>query len=817
MLAEAVDNEYYAAVFNASEDAVLIVDGSHLVDCNHAAVELLKCPSRAELLQMHPVDFCLAATPAGGDWRGLAEDHVAQAHACGSHRFDWPIRDREGREFYCEIRLRRFDWRGRTLLRATLHDRGQRSAAEQRSYAYFKSLFDNSPEGIVIIDDRDWIIDANPAFERMFQHPRGELVGRDLNDFIVPEARREEAAKYSQRARDGVTDEIGDTIRRRKDGSEVRVSIMGAPVFIDGKQIGACGIYRDMTSHFRNRARLREIEQRLCAVVENLPVILFMLDRNGIYTLSQGLGLKALGRQPEDNVGRSIFDVYANQPQLLEGFRQALAGRSWVGQHPIAQRVFETQFSPFRDADGKLTAVIGLARDATENLEIKRRLQHMTHHDVLTGLPNRTLFRERVEAAISNAAQANTSFAILLVELDHFKKINDSLGHAAGDRVLRTVAEHLANAMRATDTVARVGGDEFAVLVPHVPSARQVTIIARKLLSALAEPIPEKDMQLNMSASLGISLYPNDGRDTDTLLGNADAAMHQAKETERGSYRFFSPKMNNGALESLLLSNNMHAGLQREEFLLHYQPVIELASGNITGFEALVRWHHPERGLISPVEFIPIAEETGFITALGEWVLTEACRQMRQWLRGAPAALHMAVNLSAKQFRDCGFVERIGTTLAETGLAPEQLLVEITESTMLPNPDHTRDILGRFSAMGMPIAVDDFGTGYSSLAYLREFAVDYLKIDRSFVSNLPDEESASTIVNTIIAMAQNLGLKVIAEGVETPEQLAFLRKSGCDAAQGYYLGMPMPAAEAEAFLAANKWSRDIAQPVRLQQ
>ncbi|HET7371636.1 MAG TPA: diguanylate cyclase, partial [Gammaproteobacteria bacterium] len=657
---ESLDLDIYAAVFDASGDAIIIQDGVRFLDCNAAAVELLRYPSKAALLRAHPADFSPTLQPEGGESRTLAAEHIALAVERGTHRFDWMHRDRDGREFYCEVWLATFDWRGRRLIRATIRDISERKEAERQAAeinrAYFKSLFDSTPQGIVILDNHDLIVDVNPGFEELFQHSRDDLVGCDLHECIVPEYLREEAASLSQRALSGATDALEETVRMRKDGSEVHVSILGAPVLLDNLRLGVCGIYRDMTPQWEAREQLRQSEERLRAVVGSLPVVLFTLDRKGVFTMSEGLGLKALGQTPARAVGKTLLDLYPDQPQLYAAFQAALDGESQTVTHEQAHAAFEAQFSPLTDAAGDVTGVLGLARDVTETREIKRRLEHMAHHDVLTGLPNRALFRDRVEAAMRRARRKRLPFAMLFVDLDRFKTINDSLGHAIGDRVLRTVAARFTDVLRASDTVARLGGDEFAVLVEEVDSPHGAAVVAQKLLEALAKPIPEEDLQLSTSASVGISLYPNDGADADTLLRNADAAMYDAKQT-RNNYQFFSAEMNESALESLMLSNNMRLALDRGEFLLHYQPLIDLHSNAITGCEALVRWNHPERGLVPPMEFIPIAEETGLITPLGEWVIGAACRQARAWLDEGHRNLRMAVNLSAKQFRNWHFVD----------------------------------------------------------------------------------------------------------------------------------------------------------------
>ncbi|HET6724810.1 MAG TPA: EAL domain-containing protein [Gammaproteobacteria bacterium] len=680
MSQEQHDLDLYTAIFNASGDAIIIQDGVRFMDCNDAAVELLKYPSKAALLRAHPGDFSPPMQPDGLNSHEEAERLVALALERGSHRFDWVHRDYNGDDVYCEVWLGAFKWKGRKLLRATIRYIGERRIAEQRA--------------------------------------------------------------------------------------------------------------------------LYQTEERLRTLIDHLPVVLFSLDRDGVFTMSEGLGLKAMGRRPGQTVGQRIFDVYPNDRHVHAAFVEALHGGNRIVMHEVGPITFEAQFSPLMDTRGAITGVLGLARDITETREIKRRLDHLAHHDVLTGLPNRTLFQDRIEEAMRRARRRRLPAAVLFINLDRFKTINASLGHAVGDRVLQTVAARFIGALRESDTVARLGADEFAVLAEEIESPRSVGLVAQKLLQSLVEPIPEGGINLTASASIGISLYPNDGADADTLLKNAGAAMHDAKQS-RNSYRFFSPEMHESSLDSLLLSNHLRGAVERGEFELHYQPLIDLATDSVNGFEALVRWNHPQRGLISPVEFIPLAEETGLIVPLGEWVIAEACRQARAWLDAGHDGLHMAVNLSAKQFGNRHFVDAVDGILDQTGLPADRLLLEITESMMFPHPEETRRILKQFSEMRIPIAVDDFGTGYSSLAYLRDFPIDYLKIDRSFVNGVPDDSSACTITNTIIAMARNLGLKVIAEGVESAAQLAFLRASGCDEAQGYLFSRPVPAAEAGLLLTAD--------------
>jgi diguanylate cyclase (GGDEF)-like protein len=420
---------------------------------------------------------------------------------------------------------------------------------------------------------------------------------------------------------------------------------------------------------------------------------------------------------------------------------------------------------------------------------------HTAHHDFLTNLPNRVLLNDRVDRAIALAGRHDKKVGLLFLDLDGFKHINDSLGHPIGDKLLQSVAERLVDCVRDSDTVSRQGGDEFVVLLSEIEHADDAVLIATRMLKAVAVAHSISDLELHVTASIGVSVYPDDGPDAETLIKNADTAMYQAKENGRQNFRFFKPSMNVRAVERQSIEESLRRALEREEFSVHYQPKIDLRTGLITGAEALLRWTHPIRGLVSPAQFIPVAEDCGLILPSGNWVLRTACEQARAWSDAGLKKTPVAVNVSAVEFWDHGFLDGVFEILADTGLDPRLLELELTESVLMRRADSAAAILRTLRERGVRVALDDFGTGYSSLSYLRKLPIDSLKTDQSFIREISETGGASTIVEAVIKMAHSLNLRVVAEGVEQANELAFLREHRCDEAQGYHFSRPVPAAQ----------------------
>jgi len=474
----------------------------------------------------------------------------------------------------------------------------------------------------------------------------------------------------------------------------------------------------------------------------------------------------------------------------------------------------EDSVAPIHDRQGKSTGAVIVFRDVSVTRAMELQMAHLAQHDFLTGLPNRMLFSDRVRQAIAVAPRHLKKVAVLFLDLDGFKHINDSLGHAVGDKLLQSISKRLVNCVRGADTVSRQGGDEFVVLLSEMEKSEDAAITARRMLHAVAKAHSVEVHDLHVTASIGVSVYPDDGMDSETLIKNADTAMYQAKENGRQSYQFFKPAMNVRAVERQSIEESLRTALQRNEFSVHYQPKINIQTGRISGAEALLRWTHPTQGAISPSRFIPVAEDCGLILPIGNWVLREACKQARAWMDAKLPLGTMAVNISAMEFRDDRFLSGIFKVLDETLLDPRYLELELTESVLMKHAESTKSILNALRAKGIQLAVDDFGTGYSSLSYLRKFSIDAIKIDQSFIRQITTAPDDTTIVTAMIGMGRSLKLRVVAEGVETQKELDFLKVHQCEEAQGYYFSPPVPPQQFAQLLKAGILEKGLVEAVR---
>ncbi|MCH8237081.1 MAG: EAL domain-containing protein [Proteobacteria bacterium] len=515
------------------------------------------------------------------------------------------------------------------------------------------------------------------------------------------------------------------------------------------------------------------------------PVMRVTIDGNVVY--ANGPASKLLG----------FWKIGVGDPLPREWCKRvaAAAENTQPVDHELehGEQIFVLTLQPVVDAE--YLNIYG--RDITRRKEAEDQI---VNYDDLTGLPNRALFQDRLEQVLSHARRTGKLAAIHLVDLDHFKVINETMGHDAGDELLKGIAERLSDCVRTSDTVARLGGDEFGVIQVEPNDTDGIAVLAKKLINCLEEPFKIMDRDVYSGASIGITVFPDDGENPEQVLRNADMALSHGKVDDRGTYRFFIAKMNDDIQRRQAIEDDMRAGLERGEFVLHYQPKLHIGSNRITGMEALVRWNHPEQGFMSPAEFIPVAERSKLIVPLGEWVLREACTRNKAWTDSGHAPIKVAVNLSPVQFRETELVAAVSDVLKDTGLDPSQLELEITESLAMRNAEATIEVCTELHALGVSLSIDDFGTGYSSLSYLKNFPVQRIKIDKAFVDDINQDENSGAIARAVTTLGHSFGMEITAEGVETEEQLVFLRSLDCDEIQGYYFSRPLPDKEFEEFL-----------------
>jgi diguanylate cyclase (GGDEF)-like protein/PAS domain S-box-containing protein len=598
--------------------------------------------------------------------------------------------------------------------------------------------------------------------------------------------------------------------------SERFVSINGEPMYDRaGNFDGYRGTGKDVTRLMVLARSLRESEARLRAIMDTAPDAIVSMDESGSiveynpaaerlfgYSRADAIGqdMQALLIPPEqrDGHGRGLSTHSRSEAtSILNQRREVHALRKDGSTFPAAITVVSTK----SDGAALYTAFL---RDISESKAAKQRLLLLAHYDSLTGLPNRVLFYDRLTQLLAQSQRNDWSGALLFIDVDRFKLVNDTLGHHAGDELLRQVALRLQDSLRPGDTVGRLGGDEFALILANIAQPQDSELVAEKLMYAFRKPFEVEGQELFVTLSVGITVFPGDGLDADMLIRHADAAMYRAKEEGRNAYQFFSGEALVEASKRLSLENCLRRALDRDEFRLHFQPRVDLQSGDIVGMEALLRWQKSDGELVAPGAFVPILEETGLILPVGDWVLRQACHQLNEWQSAGLSCVPVAVNLSPRQLRNRAFPERVGQLIAQYRIDPSLLELEITETSLMRDPDEAVRLLSEIRRPGVRIAIDDFGTGYSSLAYLKRFPLDYLKIDRSFVRDLTSSPGDASIVRTIITMAHELGLRVVAEGVETQAQLDFLASHGCEEAQGFLFSRPVEHGAAFKMLAGRK-------------
>lgn len=677
------------------------------------------------------------------------------------------------------------------------------------SEAHFRAISDASPLGILVTNVRGDCTYTNAAYDAIAGREPGEAVGAHWSRFIHSDDRKRLQREWMASSQGAVA--FSAEMRLVRSNGDIAWTRLHVAFMIDrGLSQGSVQTVEDITARKAAEALLRQAEEALLDEKERAQVTLASIGDAVLATDSAGR-VSYLNRVAESMTGwtaveasgRALSEVFA----VIDGATRAVAANP--AQRAIAEDrtvglamgcllvrrdgveiPIEDSAAPIHDRQGGVSGAVIVFHDVSQSRAMTLRMAHMAQHDFLTGLPNRALLSERLAQAIGQAARHRKQVALLFIDIDFFKRINDSLGHGVGDELLLRVAERLVACVRTTDSVCRQGGDEFVILLAEIEHPQDAGSVAEKLREAFAEPQQVAGHSLQITLSVGISVYPDDGNTTAAIMRNADTAMYHAKAQGRNNCQFFMPEMNVRAVRRLFIESGLRRAIGNGELLLHYQPQIDLASGVVVGAEALLRWQDPDHGLIPPAQFIQVAEECGLIVPIGQWALSEACRQIRVWQSSGLRVVPVAVNISVLELWSPGFADDVARILSESGVPPHLLELELTESRLMQDAEQSMSVLKSLKCIGVQLAIDDFGTGYSCLSYLRRLPFDTLKIDQSFVHDLDSEQGDACIVGAIIGMARHLRQRVIAEGVETAQQLALLRIRRCDAVQGYLPGRP---------------------------
>ncbi|MFH1080753.1 MAG: EAL domain-containing protein [Pseudomonadota bacterium] len=695
--------------------------------------------------------------------------------------------------------------KGKRAALGSFMDITERKAMEERmrqSEERYRSIIEQLVDSYHETDLSGRLTFVNDAECRNLGYSREELIGMDIRQFIDKKNFKKLSPIIAEVTNTGIPIQAHDLEITRKDGTkafnETSISLIRDS---EGNPIGLRGIARDVTERKAMEEKIRESEERYRTILEEMEEWYFETDQAGSILFCNDIFAKGLGHSREELIGGNLrnFGRPENTDIIYKSFHQIQKTGEPIRNifhefsRPDGSGTAFVEFSifPRQDRKGKVSGFRGVGHDITERKRAEDRIQYLATHDVLTNLPNRLMFSQLLNHAIQAAHRYKRQLAVFFIDLDRFKIINDTLGHDAGDQLLQKIAARLRQSLRMVDIIARLGGDEFVILIEEVNDLEQVATVARNILSNAMKPMTIMGEECRVTASIGISSYPNDGVDEQSLMKNADIAMYFAKEEGKNNYQFYSKDIKHQSIERLTIETNLRQALQRNELSLHYQAKLDFKTGAITGVEALLRWQNPSLGSVTPMQLIPVAEETGLIVPIGRWVLKTACAQNVAWQHQGLPPVCMAVNLSLRQLTDGGLLEDIRTALEDSGMDSNLLELEITESMVMHNPKRMIKVLSKIKDMGVRLAIDDFGTGYSSLSQLKHFPVDTLKVDRSFIRNIPDNSGEKAITEAIIAMGKTLRLTVVAEGVETQEQMDFLKERSCDEMQGFYFSKPV--------------------------
>ncbi|MCB1685386.1 MAG: EAL domain-containing protein [Pseudomonadales bacterium] len=800
----------FSRIFHTSPDAILILrhKDSLVLDFNAGFTRLLGY-TREDAIGYLEMDLRLFFDPLV---RQQTVQHLLDA---GEHNdLEVRLRRKDGEPVTVEISIRYIEIDGELCVLCIGRDISKRTLAEaalRESEEKFEQVFLRSPDGIIILKQQDLsIYDINTAFVDASGYSREALLGKsilELDAFFDPNELKEASRELAEQG----TFSNREMRLKTRDGSSIRALVSATLVDINDSPCVLC-VTKDINELRSAEEKLRQSEQRFRGAFENAPIGILLVDNEGRIFQANNFAAEMLGFEDLslDNMHISRLIPSEDRSQFKETLQRLMTGKDdtlrverrllrndsleiWTNLHVVVQR----------DNDGTPQYLIVQLADISEMKLSQRRMERMAFYDTLTDLANRRLFFDRLSQVIEHTQRGNHLAGLLYLDLDQFKRVNDTLGHEIGDVLLQEVASRLSRCVRKEDTVGRPGGDEFTVLLSDIRTPSDASLVAEKILKALRQPLNISGHQLVITPSIGIAIIPDDGRDPNALMKNADLAMYRAKEHGRNNFQFYSEEMNTNAVKRLRTEYELRRALDRQEFELFYQPKVRLSDQRIVGVECLIRWHHPDRGLLSPVEFIDIAEETGAIVDMGNWIITEACRTGKLLSDQQGAELEIAINMSPRQFKDPNLVANIRRALRESGLNPACLEIEITETMLMSEVEAANQTVRKLHGLGLKLAIDDFGTGYSSLNYLKKFPIDTVKVDRSFIMDIPGSADDMAITSAVIAMAHRLNMSVVAEGVETRAQLEFLQSNECEFAQGYLFSKPVPLASIRPMLAPN--------------
>ena len=691
-------------------------------------------------------------------------------------------------------------------------------------------FFEQTRQGVLLLDSTGRILAANPKSYLLFaksaqeleQTPFEDIMRRAVDDDLHPLADETNPVLLAVRQQQTLLG--GELLFASGPKSEtIRLSFDVVPqaASTDSSQPAMLVMINEIPSHQKDKTAVSETERSVWKALDALPQHIAILDKQGTIIAANKAWHTFTQNHIKDpellSEGANYLEFchcagergYKEGLAFYEGINAVLRGSllefslefslDYVSSNNIGPAWYLGIVSPYKE--GHKNRILVIHENVTELKQAEKAIEQLAYFDPLTGLPNRLLLKDRLNQALTQASREEQLVGLVFLDLDRFKVINDTLGHAAGDCLLKHVAQRLKSCVRKSDTVARLGGDEFIIVLPSISQAEDATLIAQKIFQAFEPPIELEGQELFITSSIGIAIYPSDGQDAEALIANADVAMYQAKERGRNNYQFFSAEMNRKVVEFLNLETSLRRALEQEEFVLHYQQQVDLSTNAMTGVEVLLRWKHPTWGLVYPLEFIEVAEETGLIIPIGAWVLENACRQALLWQKSGYPLMRLGINISSRQLKDPQLPNTIINVLKRTGLQKDRLELKLTERILLEDNQETLRALQDLKNLGIKISIDHFGTGHATLNYLKKFGIDKIKISQSFVSELPQDQDTAEIVQAIIAMAHTLRLRVVAEGIISDEQLDFLKKQGCDEGQGYLFGRPLPADEFTAILA----------------